>query len=258
MDDANRRLVERLATVMNPAGRLLFVTGAGISADSGLPTYRGVGGIYDAGRTTPHGLSIEQALSGPVMARSPEITWEFLHELERHARGAVPNRGHYVLAEMQDHFAAVRVLTQNVDGLHVAAGSRGVIDIHGDLHNLHCTSCSYETRVENYADLAPLPLCPRCGAVVRPGVVLFGEMLPLDKLAELRRELDRGFDLVISVGTSSRFPYIAEPLHRALDAGIPTAEIDPGETEVSGLVDFKISARAAVALDALWATYRAR
>jgi NAD-dependent deacetylase len=251
MDDAARHAVKRLAATLRPWSRVLFVTGAGLSADSGLPTYRGVGGLYDAGRGARHGFTIEEALSGPVMRSRPEVTWEFLHELERHARGAAPNRGHDVIAAMQDHFDGVWVLTQNVDGLHRAAGSRDVIDIHGDLHDLRCTSCTARTRVDDYSALDPLPHCPRCGAVVRPDVVLFGEMLPQDKLATLRRELDRGFDVVISVGTSGRFPYIVEPTLLALDAGRPTYEIDPGETEISRLVSIKITARAAEALDAL-------
>lgn len=255
--DGDRRAIDRVARMLRPGWRLLFVTGAGISADSGLPTYRGIGGIYAEGRTTRHGLTIEQALSGPVLDARPEVTWEFLHELERHSRGATPNRGHHVLAEMQPHFAAVWVLTQNVDGLHRRAGSRHVIDIHGDLHDLVCTACEHRESVDDYSRVAPLPRCPRCGEVVRPDVVLFGEMLPPAKLAALWRELGRGFDLVVSVGTSSRFPYVAEPVLRARAAGVPTVEIDPGETEVSRLVDVKISARAAESLDALWARYQA-
>jgi len=257
MTEADRDAIERLAAVLKPGWRVLFVTGAGLSADSGLPTYRGIGGIYAEGKATRHGLTIEEALSGPVMAARPGVTWEFLHELERHARGAVPNRGHHVIAGLQDRLADVWVLTQNVDGFHRAAGSRQVIDIHGDVHELVCTACPYRTRVDDYAGLAPLPVCLRCGGVVRPDVVLFGEYLAVEKVAELRRQLDRGFDLVVSVGTTSRFPYISEPILRALDDGALTAEIDPGRTEVSELVAHKIAARAAEALDALWERYRA-
>src|SRR5271157_5271571 len=98
---ADERAIDVVIDLLRPARRLLFITGAGLSADSGLPTYRGRDGVYRAGLTTPHGLTIEQALSGPMLAARPEITWHHLFELERAARGGVPNRGHRVIAEME-------------------------------------------------------------------------------------------------------------------------------------------------------------
>ena len=156
---------------------------------------------------------------------------------------------------MEGHFAAVWILTQNVDGLHRRAGSRQVIDIHGDLHVLACTRCDYREDVEDFAHLDVPPTCPRCGAVVRPDVVLFGEELPVEKLALLRREMGRGFDLVFSIGTSSIFPYIAEPVLWARRAGVPTVEINPGRSAVSDVVDLKVAAGAALALGTLWDRY---
>jgi NAD-dependent deacetylase len=94
------RLIECVVELLRPARRLLFITGAGLSADSGLPTYRGVGGLYADGRTTPYGLPVEEVLCGKMMSTRLEITWQFLLELERPARQAVPNRGHEVIAEM--------------------------------------------------------------------------------------------------------------------------------------------------------------
>jgi NAD-dependent deacetylase len=258
LTEADLRAIDHLAGWLRPDRRLLFVTGAGLSADSGLPTYRGVGGLYDDGRATRHGMPIERVLSGAMMGRHPEVTWEYLIELERSCRGATFNRGHRVIAEMEDHFAAVWTLTQNVDGLHRRAGSRRVIDIHGDLHVLVCTRCEHSLEVADYAGLAVPPGCPRCRAPLRPDVVLFGEELPLVKLATLRREQDRGFDLVFSVGTSSVFPYIAAPVLEARAAGIPTVEINPGRSEVSDVVDVRVAAGAAAVLDALWGRYRAR
>ena len=119
LDD--ERAVDSIVQAMSRARRLLFITGAGMSADSGLPTYRGRDGIYRTQQTTPHGLSIEQALSGPMLRTRPEITWHYLLELEKTSRHAAPNRGHHVLAEMDDYFDAVWILTQNVDGLHQRA-----------------------------------------------------------------------------------------------------------------------------------------
>lgn len=258
MEAASREAIGRVAGLLRPDSRVLFVTGAGISADSGLPTYRGIGGMYSDGRTTRHGYTIEEALSGRVMNSEPEVTWEFLHELEHHSRGARPNPGHEAIARFDRLLGSVCVFTQNVDGFHKQAGSRHVIDIHGDLHELKCTECNYRTRVDDYAEVAPLPRCPRCAAVVRPDVVLFGEMLPLEKLADLRRQQEQGFDVVFTVGTTSRFPYISEPILRARSEGVTTVEIDPGPTDISRLIDIKIPERAADALGLLLESYLAR
>ena len=149
-----------------------------------------------------------------MLAARPEITWNYLLELEKATRGVVPNRGHRVIAEMDEYFDEVWTITQNVDGLHHRAGSRNVIDIHGDLHNLGCTRCDYGTTVPDYAELTLPPRCPACQGVLRPAVVLFGEQLPTCKLARFWREFERGFDMVFSVGTSSLFDYIAAPVRR--------------------------------------------
>jgi NAD-dependent deacetylase len=258
LTEADSRAIDDVVRLLRPDRRLLFITGAGVSADSGLPTYRGVGGLYSDGRLCRHGYPIEEVLSGTMMRRRPEVTWEYLVELERSCRGATPNRAHRVLAAMEDHFAAVWTLTQNVDGLHRRAGSRRVIDIHGDLHLLVCVRCAHREEVEDYARLGLPPRCPQCGAVVRPDVVLFGEDLPIAKLALLEREIGRGFDLVVSVGTSSVFPYIAGPVVWARSAGIPTLEINPGRSEVSDAVDLRVAAGAAVSLGTLWDRYLSR
>ena len=118
LPQADLRVIDRVVELLRTARRLLFITGAGLSADSGLPTYRGVGGLYAAGRTTPYGLPVEEVLSGAMMTTRPEITWQFILELERPTRLAVPNRGHQVIAEMESHFDTILTLTQNVDGLH--------------------------------------------------------------------------------------------------------------------------------------------
>lgn len=233
------------------ARRLLFVTGAGVSADSGLPTYRGLGGLYEA-RVTDEGYAIEEALSGDMLATRPEVTWKYLLEIERNCRGAAPNPAHAVIARLQEVVDEVVVYTQNVDGLHAAAGSRNVIEIHGNLRRLSCTRCSYRTRVDGYAGLAAPPLCPRCLAPIRPDVVLFGEALPAAALVALDRALAAGIDMVFSVGTSSLFPYVAEPVLLARAAGIPTVEINPVDTRVSGLVRHRVRAGAAEAMARIW------
>jgi NAD-dependent deacetylase len=249
---ADEGRLETAVSFLRKASSVLFITGAGISADSGLPTYRGIGGLYEEAET-PEGIPIEEALSGEMMRINPAITWKYIHQIEASARGASFNRAHAILAEAERRFDRVWVLTQNVDGLHRKAGSTNVIDIHGDVHDILCTECDYRTIVEDYSNLAPLPLCPACGAPLRPDVVLFGELLPVEKVGTLERELRKGFDVVFSIGTTSVFPYIARPVVEARMRRRATIEINPGETLISGEVDVKLAMRAAEACEALWA-----
>jgi NAD-dependent deacetylase len=258
LSQADLGVIDRVVELLRPARRLLFITGAGLSADSGLPTYRGVGGLYEAGRTTPYGLPVEEVLSGAMMTTRPEITWQSILELERASRQAVPNRGHEVIAEMESHFDAIWTLTQNVDGLHRRAGSQQVLDVHGDLHDLACTRCEYAERVSDYDGLDLPPRCPKCQEILRPGVVLFGEELPEMKMARLSSEVQAGFDVVFSIGTTSLFPYIAAPVLLAREAGIPTVEINPESTAVTRRVEHKIAGGAAETLDRIWQRYLSR
>src|SRR5512134_814058 len=114
--------IEEVAAILRAAPRVLFITGAGISADSGLPTYRGIGGLYEE-RVTDEGMPIEALLSGDMFRARPEVTWKYLHQIELACRGAEPNRGHEVLAQLEERLERCVVFTQNVDGLHRAAGS---------------------------------------------------------------------------------------------------------------------------------------
>lgn len=251
IDEAGLAIIKQVASVMRDKQRVLFITGAGISADSGLPTYRGIGGLYEDNLTV-EGMTIEEALSGATLQRKPEITWKYLAQIERSCRGATYNDAHRIIAEMESYFEEIWILTQNVDGFHSDAGSTNIIDIHGDLHYLACMRCPYKTQVTDYSELKIPPYCPDCGALIRPEVVLFGEMLPEDRIFELTAELEQGFDMVFSVGTSSVFPYITQPVILAKQRHIPTVEINPADSSVSRLVDYRVRAGAAESLTLLW------
>lgn len=253
--DRDQQAIDRVVELLAASRSLLFITGAGISADSGLPTYRGIGGLYDVD-LTEEGMPIEVLLSGEMMRARPRLTWKYLAEIGRAAFGARANRGHEVIAEMEAHFDRVWTLTQNVDGLHRQAGSRNVIDVHGDMHDLYCAACGFRQSVDEFSEQAIPPRCPECEAILRPDVVLFGEMLPPDKVERLFHELTAGFDLVFTIGTTAVFPYIAEPVRAAAGAGVPTVEINPGTSEVSHLVDVKLAKGAARAMDEIWRRYR--
>jgi NAD-dependent deacetylase len=236
---------------------VLFITGAGISADSGLPTYRGIGGLYNADHPE-EGFPIEEILSGEMFSYRPELTWKYLGQIGKATQGAKFNRAHEVIAEMETRFERVWTLTQNIDGLHRQAGSKNVLEIHGNLHNLSCTECDWRQTVTDFDGLSLPPDCPQCQAVMRPEVVLFGEMLPHETVESLCEQLDIGFDVIFSIGTTSVFPYIAGPVEAARRHGRATIEINPMPTKVSRLVDIRLSMRAAEAMDKIWTQYQAR
>jgi NAD-dependent deacetylase len=246
--------IERIVDLLGRVRSILFVTGAGMSADSGLPTYRGVGGLYEQDETED-GYAIEEMLSGEMFRARPELTWKYLRQIERTCQGAKFNRGHAVIAEMEQHFPRVWTLTQNVDGFHHDAGSRNVITIHGRLHQIRCTACSWCETVREYTHLADLPRCQHCSAVLRPDVVLFGEMLPEAGVREMKYQVREGFDLVFSIGTTSVFPYISYPVEVARERDKPTVEINLGTTRISAMVRYRLAMGAAAALDAIWKRY---
>lgn len=236
------RLVERLRDVRSVGA----ITGAGVSRGSGLPTYRGKGGIYD---DPDEGDRTVEALSGPTLLVDPDRTWRVVAKLARQTQDARPSAAHRALAGIERAVDRFVLLTQNVDGLHQAAGSRHVIDIHGDVLATRCLSCGSEGRLERNALLAleGAPRCAACGGVLRPGAVLFGELLPADKVERMVAEFHRNVpDMVLIIGTSGMFPYITEPVLTAAAQGKLTVEVNPEATAASSLVEFNLRGEADV------------
>jgi NAD-dependent deacetylase len=239
------QVIARVAQAIKQAERILVITGAGLSADSGLPTYRGLGGLYNG--HTAEGLPIEAALSGSMLQRDPALCWKYLAELGRACLGAQANAGHYAIAELQRRKPQCWLLTQNIDGYHRAAGSpmERVIEIHGELAPLYCQSCgAVDAELAEHLNRPLPPKCRQCAGVLRPPVVLFEEMLPEQAIETLYAEVRKGFEVVISIGTSASFPYIVEPLLRARQNGGFTVEINPQRTDLSGRVDVYLQGRA--------------
>jgi NAD-dependent deacetylase len=242
--DLPLELVRRLATVRSVGA----ITGAGISQESGIRTYRGSGGLYD---DPEEGDRTIEALSGPTMQSDPDRTWRVVSELIRQSADAEPNAAHRALVEIERAVDRFALLTQNVDGLHARAGSRNVIDIHGDVSRTRCGSCGDARRWESSAlcGLEGAPRCGRCGGILRPDVVLFGELLPPDKVRRMQRAFyDELPDLVLAVGTSALFPYITEPVLVAARAGKLAVEINPEPTLLSRDVDFALRGAAGTVL----------
>ena len=252
MDALHQEAFAAVVRVLRKCRSILFVTGAGISAESGVPTYRGIGGLYEI-EVTEEGLPIEEILSGPMFESNPELTWKYLAQIAEAAHGACYNRAHEVIAEMERHFSRVWTLTQNVDGFHRLAGSRNVIEIHGNMRSLSCTGCDFHKIIQDDDRVVDLPpRCPECRAIMRPDVVLFEEQLPEEAVGHLLRELEVGFGAVVAVGTSAVFPYIQEPVVAARRMGVPTIEINPSETLLSHQVDYRLAVGAATAMDEIW------
>ncbi len=216
------------------------ITGAGVSAESGIQTYRGKGGLYD---DPAEGDRTVDALSGPTLRRDPDRTWHVVAELARRSVAARPNPGHEALARIEDALPRFVLLTQNVDGLHRAAGSRNVIDIHGDVLDTRCMTCDATGRLTPAAlrELDAAPACESCGGTLRPDAVLFGEMLPPAKVARMQAAFyDDPPDLVVIAGTTAVFPYIAEPVVWAAQNGRLTIEVNPEPTFVSEAVGWSL------------------
>ena len=216
------------------------ITGAGVSAESGIPTYRGKGGIYD---DPDEGERTVEALSGPTLLADPDRTWRAVAGLARVSASARPNPAHHAIAAIESLVDRFVLLTQNVDGLHQLAGSRNVIDIHGNVFATRCMACGRTGQLarETLAGLDRAPRCDECAGILRPDAVLFEEMLPMDKVLRIDKEfrLDPP-DLVLAAGTSALFPYISQPVVVAGDSGRLTVEVNPEPTALSSVVEFTL------------------
>ncbi len=235
---------EDLLKRLKDCRKVVLLTGAGISAESGISTFRGVGGQWD--KVDPMKLATPEAF-----AKNPKYVWEWYEARRRQVAEAEPNRGHEVLTWMEEFFQEVTLVTQNVDRLHHKAGSRRPIELHGSLWMVRCTGSPSCGEWEDRHELVNLPpQCPQCGSLLRPGVVWFGEGLPTEPWAQAE-EAARDCDAFFVIGTSALvYPAAAlpeEPLRR--DKLV--IEINPEETPLSGLVTLSVRSKAGEALESL-------
>ncbi len=226
------------------AARIAVLTGAGISAPSGIPTFRDPGGLWE-------NFKIEDYATPEGFARNPEEVWRWYAWRYRKIREAEPNEAHRLLAELErkkgDGFLLV---TQNIDGLHQRAGSKRVIELHGSIHLARCTVCDYRAELPPPEDLAIPPKCPRCGALLRPDVVWFGELLPPGAF-EAAVAAFRSADVALVVGTSAVVEPAASLGRLAKHAGAYLIEVNPEETPLTPLANLSLRAGAVEGLSAL-------
>ncbi|CAN5578786.1 NAD-dependent deacylase [soil metagenome] len=231
------QLVENL----RGAQSVVSLTGSGISAESGVSTFRdaqtGLWAQYD-----PQQLATPEAFM-----RDPELVWQWYEWRRKLVGEAEPNPGHYALAELEQKVPRFALATQNVDGLHWRAGSNSVLELHG---NILRTICSAErVEVEPSGGEVP-PVCTNCGSPLRPDVVWFGEMLPAGVM-EAASEAARNCDVFLSVGTSSLVYPAASLPYEAISAGATVVEINPEETPLTDRAEYVLAGKAGEVLPSL-------
>jgi NAD-dependent deacetylase len=225
------------AQLVKSAAKVAVLTGAGVSAESGIPTFRSNGGYWQQHR-------FEDIATPQAFARDPKFVWTWYEERRRMIARAKPNAGHYALVELEKQKPDFTLITQNVDGLHDLAGSKNVIRLHGDIWNVRCLKCGTE-RVDR-TELDDLPPYCECGGMLRPGVVWFGEALP-ERALELADAAVRAADVLIVAGTSA----LVYPAAGLIPLASAVIEINPEETDFSDEVTYSLRGTSAEILPRL-------
>jgi NAD-dependent deacetylase len=247
--------IVQTAQALRAATLVVAFTGAGVSQESGVPTFRdaqvGLWAQYD-----PMALATAEAFR-----RNPQVVWDWYqwrHELVAQAK---PNPAHVALAAMESLVPRIVVVTQNIDGLHAAAGSSEILELHGNIHRSKCfAACQGEPTIIDLAMLPPEdmghpPYCPHCGALVRPDVVWFGEQLPVEAL-RLAREACQMASVMLVIGTSGEVQPAASLPGVARRAGALVVEINPDATPISRLAQIALRGPAGAIMPRIVAAMR--
>lgn len=228
-------MMEEAAKLIAHSRFLIAFTGAGISAESGIPTFRDKGGLWEKYR-------VEEVATPEAFRRNPRLVWEFYKMRMRLMKEAKPNRAHLALAELEKMGLLKAVITQNIDNLHREAGNKNVVELHGNIYRVKCTSCTYREnllesgRLEEFLEEKDLPKCPECGSLLRPDVVWFGEPLPQEALQKAFKLAERA-DVCLVIGTSGQvFPAAYVP-YIVKENGGYVIEINPKESGITPIAD---------------------
>lgn len=234
----------RLAEDLIQAKKVVVLSGAGMSVESEIAPFRGPGGLWEKYDPVEYGHIT-------TLRHAPEKAWIMLSEMQKEIMKAKPHRGHIALARLEEMGHISSIITQNVDGLHHVAGSRDVIEFHGNLQSVVCMDCDYRVpSAEVPLDKIP-PRCAKCGGPVKPDAVFFGEAIPPDALSRADRE-SSACDLMLVIGTSAEVQPAASMPHIAKRAGARVVELNISETPFTGYVsDYIIKGPAGEILDRL-------
>ncbi|GAB4426591.1 MAG: NAD-dependent deacylase [Anaerolineales bacterium] len=232
-----------LTKFLRKAERVAALTGAGVSQESGLRTFRDAQTGHWA-KHRPEDLATPQAF-----ARNPKLVWDWYAMRREKIKDAQPNPAHYALVEMARHIPDFRLITQNVDGLHLKAGSPSVVELHGNLRRVKCSSCGKQAQTWDDAG-EDVPRCRLCGEMLRPDVIWFNESLPRDAL-EYAVEAARNCQVFFSIGTSGLVQPAASLAFGARNKGAVVVEINAEPTPLTPKADFALHGKAGEILPAL-------
>jgi NAD-dependent deacetylase len=235
---------EAVRSVLRQASRIAVLTGAGVSAESGIPTFRGPGGIW---RT----YKAEDLATPEAFVRDPKFVWEWYDYRRSVIAEVEPNAGHRALVKLEERVGEFTLITQNVDGLHDRAGSRKILKVHGDIWMVRCTVCGQE-REEKSVRLSEIPPRCECGGIERPGVVWFGEALPPLVWEHAKRAVQQ-VEVLLVVGTSAVVHPVAGLADLAKSRGAVVVEVNVAETPVTAGADYSLRGPAAAILPELFA-----
>jgi NAD-dependent deacetylase len=230
--------LSQAAEIISESQYLVALSGAGISKESNIPTFRGEDGLWRK-------YNAMELATPSAFAQNPKLVWEWYSWRQGLIAGSEPNPAHRTLADWEKRGILKTMITQNVDGLHRRAGSKAILEVHGDLWALKCSSCTNRGRLEGPA--AGIPSCPECGSHLRPDVVWFGESLDRNVMAEVYSVLQKA-DVCLVVGTSAfvqpaaSFPLVVK------QAGGRLLEVNVEKTPLTGVVDVHLSGKAGVIL----------
>lgn len=237
--------VRHAVNILRDARSICISTGAGMSVESGLDTFRGEDGLWSK-------VNVEEMATPEAFQRDPEHVWAWYRHRRAKLSAIEPHDGHRILAAWETRFDDFALVTQNIDGLHHRAGSNRVIELHGRLDEARCTYCDYSTRTLD--DLGPDPSCPVCMKRLRPGVVWFGEPLPFGAI-ETAFAAAANCQVLLLVGTSGVVQPAASLASVSKAHGGAVIEINPNPTELTHLADVCVrdGCRSALCgLDAAW------
>jgi NAD-dependent deacetylase len=238
--------VQQLAQLLRTRRPCVVLSGAGVSTESGIPDFRSPTGIW--AQYDPMEYATISAFR-----RDPVKVWEFYARRFELLRDVEPNEGHRALAELEQRGYVRAVVTQNVDGLHARAGSRGVIEVHGSIRSASCLACGARVPFADVVaalDDAPVPACPSCGEIVKPDVVMFGELLPPEAI-ERAFELAHEAGVLLVVGSSLEVHPVAALPEETLAAGGELAIVNRGQTPYDGRAAVRVDGAAGETLSAL-------
>jgi NAD-dependent deacetylase len=221
--------VEIIARLKNSSS-VLILTGAGISAESGVPTFRGADGLWKQYRA-------EDLATPRAFERDPDLVWEWYNYRREIIHTKKPNLGHHAVTKFEEHYPKFTLVTQNVDGLHKQAGTKNILEIHGCIWRVRCMKCGIE--YENFDVPIKIPPLCQCGGMLRPGVVWFGESLPQDILSKTFIAIE-SCDLFFVIGTSAIVQPAASFPIMAKENGAYVVEINMDSTPLSNYVDLTL------------------